>query len=349
MEITIDGKSIGWNHSPYIIAELSANHNGSLQKAFDSIKIAKQCGADAVKLQTYTADSMTINCENEYFRVTGGLWDGYYLYKLYEEAHTPYDWHNLLFDFARSIGITIFSTPFDEEGVDLLESLNCPAYKIASFEITDIPLLKHVARTRKPIIMSTGMANDAEIDEAVKTLKSNNNEDLILLHCISNYPTPVECSQLKQINRLATKHNVIAGLSDHTLDNIASITAVGVGAKVIEKHFTLNRQDRGPDSAFSIEPHELKNLCKDVRLAHLAIGGDSIVRDPDELKSRQYRRSLFFVNDLKANDTISKNDIRRIRPGYGIEPKYYDQIVGKKVRHDVCRGTPVSWDSILYP
>ncbi len=257
---------------PFIIAELSANHNGSIERAFESIKAAKEAGADAVKIQTYTADTMTIPCDNDDFKIKGGLWDGLNLYDLYKEAHTPYEWHKPLFDYAQEIGIMIFSSPFDKTAVDLLEELNTPLYKVASFEIIDLPLIKYIAQTKKPMIITTGMANLEEITEAVEVAKENGCTDLVLLHCISSYPAPVEQSNLLTIPDLTKRFNTTVGLSDHTMGIAVAIASVALGASVIEKHFTLSRKDKGIDSEFSIEPKELKQLCIDSKIAWEALG-----------------------------------------------------------------------------
>jgi len=344
--ITIDHRQIGQNQPPYIIAELSANHNGSLTRAIETINMAKAMGADAIKLQTYNADSMTIDCDKDYFKIKGGLWDGYSLYQLYQEAHTPYDWHQKLFLHAKEIGITIFSTPFDETAVDLLESLNTPAYKIASFEITDLPLIKRIAETGKPIIMSTGMANLAEIEEAVTTIKSVGSSELILLHCISGYPAPVEQCNLATIPDLNQRFNVVTGLSDHTLGTTVSIAAIALGACLIEKHFTLSRNDKGPDSEFSLEPKELKELCESTKSVWRAIGKAGYERKPVEEANLAFRRSLFFVKNISKGTLITHEHIRRIRPGYGLAPKYHADFIGKKASQDITRGTPVAWEHI---
>lgn len=344
--ISINGRLIGTEHPPYIIAELSANHNGSLERALATIEAAYHAGADAIKLQTYRADTMTIDCDDELFQVKGGLWDGYSLYKLYEWAHTPFDWHKALFDKARTLGMTVFSTPFDESAVDLLESLDTPAYKIASFEATDLPLIKRVCETGKPVIISTGMANLEEIEDAVATAKSAGCEQLVLLHCISAYPAPADQANLKTIGDLARRFDVQVGLSDHTLGNAVSIASIGQGAVMIEKHFTLGRQEYGPDSAFSIEPHELTSLCQDSRTAWEALGVASYERKPAEQASLKFRRSLFFVKSIQAGEVITPSHIRRIRPGYGLSPKHLEHVIGKRVRTDIARGTPVQWELI---
>jgi pseudaminic acid synthase len=328
---------------PYIIAELSANHNGSLKRAKLSIKIAKECGVDAVKIQTYTADTMTIDCNNSDFIVQSGLWSGYKLYDLYNEAHTPFEWHSELYRYAHEIGITLFSTPFDETAVDLLESLDTPAYKIASFELTDLQLISYVATKGKPILMSTGMASEAEISEALEVARSSGSNSILLFHCISSYPAPIEQSNLKQILNLKKKFGVLVGLSDHTLGNTAAITAVALGACAIEKHFTISRNDKGPDSDFSIEPDELKQLVNDSKNAWSALGSESFMRPVAESSSKAFRRSIYFVSDIKSGNKIRLSDIRIIRPGFGLPPKYFDKLIGKTLIKDVKRGDAVNW------
>jgi N-acetylneuraminate synthase len=344
--ITIDGKKVGPAHKPYIIAELSANHNGSIDKALESIEVAASCGVDAIKIQSYSPDTMTIDCDKSDFKIKGGLWDGYQLYDLYKWAQTPFEWHQQIFDKAKEVGITLFSTPFDESAVDLLESLNTPAYKIASFELTDLPLIKYVAKTGKPMIMSTGMADLSEIEEAIKTAKDNGCKDLVVLHCISAYPAPAEQSNLATIQDLSARFNVISGLSDHTLGTAVSVTSVALGASLIEKHFTLNRAEEGPDSTFSLEPEELKKLVEETTVAHKAIGKAGYERKPVEADNIKFRRSLYFVKDLKPGDIITDDDIKRIRPGFGLAPKYYQDVIGKKVITNIKRGTAVSWELI---
>lgn len=346
--IEIDGKKIGPNYKPYIIAELSANHNGDINKALETIEAAAKCGADAIKIQTYNADTMTIDCDNEDFQIKGGLWDGYSLYSLYQKAHTPFAWHKRLFEKAQEVGITLFSTPFDETAVELLESLNAPAYKIASFEMTDLPLIKRVAETGKPMIISTGMANFAEIQETIKTAKENGCKELVVLHCISAYPAPYEQANLATIKDISQQFKVISGLSDHTLGTVISVAAVALGASVIEKHFILDRNEKGPDSEFSIEPKELQQLVHDTEAAHKAIGVAGYERKPVEQKNSAFRRSLYFVKDIKKGEVITKQHIRRIRPGFGLAPKYYDEIIGKKTSQNIKRGTAVRWELIIY-
>lgn len=344
MAFTINSRTIGPDYPPYVIAELSANHNGSLDRALATIDEAKRCGADAVKLQTYSADTMTIDCDRPDFMIKGGLWDGYKLYDLYKWAETPYEWHQALFDYARRRGITVFSTPFDESAVDLLESLNTPAYKIASFEVLDLPLIRYVARTGKPIIMSTGMASEVEIDEAVTTAREAGCRDLVLLHCISSYPAPVDQVNLRQIPELTKRFDVLTGLSDHTMGTTASVAAVALGACVIEKHFTLSRADKGPDSEFSLEPVDLERLCADTRDTWFALGRPGFKRQEAEEGSKVFRRSLFFVRDLPAGHVIRPDDIRRIRPGMGLAPKFFDAVVGRRVVKNTSAGTPVAWE-----
>jgi N-acetylneuraminate synthase len=341
--INLFGRKIGHDAPPYVIAELSANHNGSLERALQSMDAAKACGADAIKLQTYTADTITIDCDDPDFIVQGGLWDGYKLYDLYKWAETPFEWHQAMFDHARKTGITVFSTPFDETAVDLLEDLNTPAYKVASFEIVDLPLIKYIASTGKPIIMSTGMASEVEIEEAVTTARDAGCRELVLLHCVSSYPAPMVEANLRQMAELEWRFNVVPGLSDHTLGTTASIAAVALGACVIEKHFTLSRADKGPDCEFSIEPHELQQLCEAVRDVWYALGKSGYERPEAERGSKVFRRSIYFVRDLPAGAIVTLEDIRRIRPGMGLPPKYFDALLGKRLKSDVKRGTPTSW------
>ena len=345
--IEIDGKRIGLDYKPYIIAELSANHNGDINNALKTIEVAAECGADAIKIQSYTPDTMTIDCDKEDFQVKGGLWDGYSLYDLYKWAHTPFEWHSQLFAKAKEVGITLFSTPFDETALELLESLDAPAYKIASFELTDLPLIKRVSQTGKPMIMSTGMANLNEIEEAITTARENGCSELVVLHCISAYPAPYEQANLATIPDLANRFDVISGLSDHTLGTVVSVASVVLGTCLIEKHFILDRNDKGADSAFSIEPHELKRLVEETDAAHKALGVAGYERKPVENSSMKFRRSLYFVEDMKAGDVITDKNIRRIRPGFGLAPKNIENLIGKKVKVDIQRGTAASWDLIV--
>jgi len=343
MKFKINDRIIGPDHPPYIIAELSANHNGSLERALKTVEKAKKCGADAIKLQTYTADTMTIDCDLPDFMIKGGLWDGFKLYDLYKWAETPYEWHAEIFSYARKIGIEVFSTPFDETAVDLLEKLNTSAYKIASFEIVDLPLISYVAKTRKPIIMSTGMASEEEIDEAVTIAREAGCTQLSLLHCISSYPAPIDQANIKQISKLAERFNVITGLSDHTLGTTTAVAAVARGASLIEKHFTLSRQDKGPDSEFSLEPDDLKKLCIDSKDAWISLGKAGFKRQKSEEANKVLRRSLYFVKDLPIGHVLKADDIRRIRPGMGLAPKYFEKILGKKIVKNVIKGQAVSF------
>ena len=342
--IIIDNQKIGPEQPPYIIAELSANHNGSLDRALQTIDEAKRRGASAIKLQTYTADTMTIDSDRDEFMIKGGLWDGYKLYDLYRWAETPFEWNKAMFEHARKIGITVFSTPFDETAVDLLEELNAPAYKIASFENTDLPLIRHVAKTGKPMIMSTGMATEEEIVEAVDAARSAGCKELVLLHCISSYPAPIDQANIRQLAELGRRFDVVPGLSDHTLGTTASVAAVALGACVIEKHFTMSRADKGPDSEFSIEPDELARLCQDANDAWMALGHIGYDRQPAEAGSKVFRRSMYFIRDLPAGSVVGPEDIRRIRPGMGLAPKHFDDLLGRRLKVAVQRGTPTSWD-----
>ena len=346
MKCKIDNTYVGEGYPPYVIAELSANHNGSIERAKESITAAKLSGASAVKIQTYTADTMTINCDKDDFIVKGGLWDGYQLYDLYKEAETPFHWHEDIFQHARKTGITIFSSPFDETAVDLLEEINAPAYKIASFELTDLPLVKYVAQTKKPLLMSTGMASEDEIFEALSVAKEAGATQILLFHCISSYPAPIDQANLKQMRALKDKFKVCIGLSDHTIGNTAAITATALGASAIEKHFTLCRNEKGPDSEFSIEPSELKELIQQVNEAWSGLGTGSFNRPTAEKGSKVFRRSIYFVKDLKIGHIITKDDIRRIRPGHGLPPKYFEDLLGQTLSEDVYRGQPVKWDLI---
>jgi pseudaminic acid synthase len=343
MSFKIEDREIGPTAAPYIIAELSANHNGSLERALATIDAAKSCGADAIKLQTYTADTMTIDCDLPDFMIKGGLWDGFKLYDLYKWAQTPFEWHQAMFEHARKIGITVFSTPFDESAVDLLETLNAPAYKIASFELTDLPLIRYAAATGKPMIMSTGMASEQEIEEAVTASREGGCRDLVLLHCISSYPAPLNQAQLRQIPELQRRFCVVPGLSDHTLGTVASVAGVALGACVIEKHFTLSRADKGPDCEFSLEPAELSRLCQDARDAWSALGQPGFERQQAEAASKVFRRSLYFIQDLSAGTVIEASHIGRIRPGMGLPSKHYAEVLGRRVKANVVRGTAVQW------
>ncbi|MDA0110553.1 pseudaminic acid synthase [Vibrio mediterranei] len=340
--IQIEGRKIGPNFEPYIIAELSANHNGDINNAFKIIEEAKKAGADAIKLQTYRPDTITINCDKEDFQIHGGLWDGRSLYELYEWAHTPWEWHQALFEKAKEIGITIFSSPFDFTAVDLLEELGAPAYKIASFELVDHALIARVAKTGKPMIMSTGMANEEEIHEAITVAKSNGCSDLVVLHCVSGYPAPAEQYNLRTIADMQERFGVLSGLSDHTIDNATAVASISLGACLIEKHVTLDRNGGGPDDSFSLEPSELKALCHDTKTAWAALGKVNYERTEAEKGNVKFRRSLYVVKDVKAGEPLTSNNIRSIRPGYGLPPKYLKDVIGKVADVDLVRGTPLT-------
>ena len=340
--ININGRIISPSHPPYIVAEISANHNGSIARAKEIISSASYCGADAVKLQTYTPDTLTLDCNNDDFLISGGLWDGKRLYDLYGEAYTPFEWHKPLFDHARSENITCFSSPFDKSAVDLLEDLNAPAYKIASFETIDLPLIKYVAETKKPMIISTGMANFQEIEEAVNCARDNGCEQLILLHCISSYPAPISDSNLATISDLSKQFDVVPGLSDHSMGTVVSTAAVAMGACFVEKHFTESRKDIGPDSSFSLEPKELQELCLNSKLAWESIGRVGYSTKQSEMANTQFRRSLYFVKSVKLGDIIQDSDVRSIRPGYGLEPKYIDKVIGSKMLKPAEKGDRVT-------
>ena len=341
--ISIDGKKIGRDFKPYIIAELSANHNGDIERAYQIMEEAVKAGADAIKIQTYTQDTMTIDCDSEDFQIKGGLWDGQSLYELYVKAHLPWEWNKLLFEKARELGITIFSTPFDFTAVDLLEELNAPAYKIASFELIDLPLIARVAKTGKPMIISTGMGNLGEIEEAILTAKENGCEELIVLHCVSGYPVSASEYNLKTIADIAQRFDVLTGLSDHTIENATSVAAVALGACLIEKHVTLDRAGGGADDSFSLEADELKELCKDTKTAWEAIGVVNYEKTEAERGNVRYRRSVYVVKDVKAGEQFTFDNIRIIRPGFGLAPKYFDEILSHKAKHNILRGTPLDW------
>ncbi len=340
--IHIAGRAIGVDHPPYVIAELSANHNGKLDVALRIIEEAKRAGADAVKLQTYKPDTITLNSDADEFKITGGLWDGRTLYDLYEEAHMPWEWHAPLFEHARKLGITIFSSPFDNTAVDLLESLGAPAYKIASFEAVDIPLIKYVASKGKPMIISTGMADETEIQEAIDAAYSGGCKELVILHCVSGYPAPAGDYNLRTIPDMMSRFGTITGLSDHTLDNTTAITSVAMGAAVIEKHFTLDRSGGGPDDSFSLEPAELAALCRGAKTAWESLGRVDYGCKSSERSNVKFRRSLYFVKDLKAGDVITSDAIRSVRPGFGLAPKHLDQVVGSVATMDIKANTPVA-------
>lgn len=344
--VTIAGRAIGSGEPPYLVAELSANHNGRLERAFEVMTMAKQAGADAVKLQTYTPDTMTIDHDGPGFRIEGGPWDGRVLYELYEEATTPWDWHEALFAKGRELGITVFSTPFDASAIELLESLDAPAYKIASFEVTDLPLIERAAATGKPLIISTGMANRNEIAEEIAAARGAGDGGLVLLHCVSAYPAPAEQYNLRTIPDLAAAFDVPVGLSDHTIGDTVAVTAVSLGAVMVEKHVTLRRADGGPDSGFSAEPGEFAALCGAVRTAWQALGTACYERTEAERGNAVFRRSVYAVADIAAGETLTAANIRSIRPGFGLPPKEYPALLGRRVKRAIARGTPLAWDLI---
>lgn len=345
-EISIAGRRIGPAHPPYVIAELSANHNGSLDAALRIISAAAAAGADAVKIQTYTADTITLNSSRPEFQITEGKWAGQSLYQLYQSAFTPWDWHAALFDHARKCGVTMFSSPFDATAVDLLEDLNAPAYKIASFEAVDSALIRYAASTGKPMIISTGMADAEEIAEAIAAARDGGCRDLAILHCVSGYPAPPGDYALRTIPDMIARFGLVTGLSDHTLDNTTAIAAVALGASVIEKHVTENRDGGGPDDSFSLQPAEFAQLCSAASTAWEALGAVDYGRKSSERGNAVFRRSLYFVKDLKAGDIVTADAIRSIRPGFGAAPKHWDAIVGRRVIRDVQAETPVSLDDI---
>ena len=347
--IEINGRRIGAGYPTYVIAEMSANHGQSYEQACALVRAAKACGADAIKLQTYTPDTLTLDCDNPYFKIHGTLWDGRTLYDLYREAFTPWEWQPKLKKLADGLGLDLFSTPFDPSAVDFLEDMGVPAHKIASFENGDIGLLRKVAATGKPMIASTGMATLAEIDELVRTVRRSGAAQLALLKCTSAYPAPPEEINLRTIPHLAQAFDVPVGLSDHTLGTIAAVAAVAVGACIIEKHFTLSRQAGGPDSAFSLEPDEFKTMVEGVRAAEKMLGRIDYGLSPAEQKSRVFRRSLFVAADIRAGEVFTRNNIRSIRPGYGLHPRYLDDILGRCASRAIDKGTPLNWQLIGAP
>jgi pseudaminic acid synthase len=346
MSFSIAGRKIGEGQTPYVIAELSGNHNGEIARALALVDAAADAKADAVKLQTYTADTITIDHDGEGFVISGGLWNGRKLYDLYQEAHTPWEWHEELFAHARRRGIHCFSSPFDPTAVNFLQRLDAPAFKIASFEIVDLPLIRTAAATGKPLIISTGMANDDEIGEAITAAREAGAGGVALLHCVSGYPTPYEDANLARIARLAGRYDCVIGLSDHTLGTAVPVAAVALGAAIIEKHITLARADGGPDAAFSLEPDELKALVAGVQAAHAAIGRPDYGQAGSEAGNVMFRRSLYAVADIKAGELISEQNVRSIRPGFGLPPKHLTAILGRRAARDIRRGTPMRFDLV---
>jgi pseudaminic acid synthase len=343
----IAGRPIGPGHPPYIICELSANHNGDLERAIALIDAAAATGCDAIKIQTYTADTLTIESDRPDFKITGGPWDGRTLHDLYREAYTPYEWHPALFAHAKKLGVTMFSTPFDETAINLLAGLDVSAYKIASFEIVDLPLIARVARQRRPMIISTGMANLGEIGAAVATARDNGADGVALLHCVSSYPAPMADANVATVPHLAQAFGCVGGLSDHTPGSAASVAAVVLGGSIIEKHFTLSRGDGGPDAAFSLEPHEFKALVDDCKSAWQAVGRVNYDLLGSERGSVVFRRSLYVVADVEKGEALSAENVRSIRPGHGIAPKHLPDVIGKIASRDIARGEPLAWSMLV--
>ena len=343
-EFKIGSKLLGLDHAPFIIAELSANHNGDLENAKKLMETAIDCGADAIKIQTYKPETMTIRSDNPDFHISHGLWKGRSLFDLYEAAQTPFHWQEELFSHAKAKNITLFSTPFDESAVDLLTKIGSPAYKIASFENTDLGLIKNVALRHKPLLVSTGMADREEIENIVQVAHLNGCYDLLLFHCISAYPASLSSSKLNMIKLIREEFDVLTGLSDHTIGNEASMAAISLGAVAIEKHFTLDRQKGGEDSAFSIEPLELSKLVKMAKQLWQSLRDTSWERDAEEVENRKFRRSIYFVENVKKGDQVTQHNVRKIRPGFGLPAKYFDDIIGKRVIRDGLKGDRVSWD-----
>ncbi len=342
--LIINARKISDEHSPYIIAEVSANHNGSIVRAKEIILAARNAGVDAVKIQTYTPETMTIDINMPDFLINDGLWKGRSLYDLYSEAYTPFEWHKELFAYANSIGVTLFSSPFDETAVDLLDSLDAPAFKVASFEVIDLPLIKYIAKKKKPILISTGMASCEEIGEAIEVARSVGNNNILLFHCISSYPAPLSEANLNMIPILQREFNIQVGLSDHTIGNLASVLATSMGATAIEKHFTINRSDGGVDSSFSLEPGEMKSLVNETKEAFGALGARTFSRSPLEDGNKIFRRSLYFVKDINEGEVITKDSVRRIRPGFGLDAKYYDIVIGSKCLLSAKKGDRVTYE-----
>lgn len=334
------------NDEVYVIAEMSGNHAGSKDRAIEIMKAAKESGADCIKIQTYTPDTMTIDCDSEYFNIAGGTWDGENLYKLYQKAYTPWEWQEELKNEAQKIGIDFLSTAFDKSSVDFLESIGLEFYKIASFELTDIPLIKYVASKGKPIILSTGMASLEEIELAVKTIKNEGNDRLVLLKCSSDYPAVTEEMNLRTMVDIGKRFDVPVGLSDHSMGSIGVVAAVAMGARVVEKHFCVSRKVKNPDSTFSLEPGEFKQMVEDIRTAQLALGKVKYGPSEREKANLKFRRSVFCVKDIKAGEIISPENVRVIRPSFGLAPVYYEDILGKRAKTDIKFGTPMSWEVV---
>jgi N-acetylneuraminate synthase len=345
-EIQIAGRRIGAAHPPFVICELSGNHNGSLERALAMIDAAAATGCDAIKIQTYTADTITMDVDRPEFKIHGGLWDGRSLHELYQEAQTPYEWHAALFERARKLGVMLFSSPFDETAVDVLAGLDAPAFKIASFEAVDLPLIRYAAAKGKPLIISTGMANLAEIEAAKDAALSAGAPGVVLLHCVSSYPAVLEDANVRTVADMAQRFACPIGLSDHTMGTAASVAAVALGASVIEKHFTLARSDGGPDAAFSLEPVEFRALVDDTKAAWTALGRAHYDLLGSERGNAQFRRSLYVAADVKAGEALSRKNVRSIRPGNGLAPAHLDEVLGRTAKRDLKRGEPLAWDML---
>lgn len=344
----IDNFEIGEDNKVFVIAELSANHNQDFDIALNTIKAAKESGADAIKIQTYTPDTITLDCDNEYFQIKQGtIWDGTTLYKLYQKAYTPWEWQPKLKIAANDLGLILFSSPFDKTAVDFLETMNVPAYKIASFEIVDIPLIEYVASKGKPVLISTGIATEVEIKDAVEACRLKGNDQIALLKCTSEYPAPIEDANLNTIPYLKEKFNTVVGLSDHTLGTVVPVAATAIGARIIEKHFILDRKIGGPDSSFSLEPHEFRKMVDQIRDVEKALGKSTLEMSEKILKSRKFARSLFAVKDIKEGDIFSEENIRSIRPSNGMPPKLIGDVLGKKAKENISKGTPLNKNMIL--
>ena len=343
-EFQISNKCVGTEHPPFIIAELSANHKGDIELVKKLMEVATDCGADAIKIQSYNADTMTIKSDNTDFVIKHGVWKGRSLYELYEKAQTPFEWHEELFNFAKKKNIILFSTPFDESAVELLIKVGAPAFKISSFENTDTGLIKNVATRNKPVLISTGMAEKDEIRKVVETVRKGGCEDLLLFHCISCYPASLASSKLNMIKMLINEFNVLTGLSDHTLGNEAAISAITLGAVAIEKHFTLDRSLGGEDSSFSVEPKEFRDLVKKSKEVWRSLKDETWARSSEEIEYKKFRRSIYFVKAINKGDRLTKANVRKIRPGYGLPAEFFDDIIGKRVKRNVLAGERVSWD-----
>lgn len=346
-EFYIGNKRIAEDAPAFIVAEVSANHNQDFNRAVEIIHAAGEAGADAVKLQTYTADTITIDCDDECFQINEGtIWDGTTLYKLYQEAYTPWEWQPRLLEIANSLGMECFSSPFDLTSVDFLEEMKVPAYKIASYEINDIPMIRKIARLHKPMIFATGIAYPEDIERALSVCKEEGNEDVILLKCVSSYPTPYEAVNLRVIPTLAKTYDCLSGISDHTMGSIVSAGAIPLGARMVEKHLTLRRSDGGPDSAFSMEPEEFAKMVQDIRILEKALGSSEYVLTDTQKLEHEGSRSLFVVKDIEEGGLLTPENIRSIRPGNGLHTMYYEEVLGKRAKHDLKKGTPLAWELI---